>query len=113
MVYSLGAKIRELRGALSQEELAEKINTAYGTTLNKGMISKWENNLIDPSLETARVLVQFFNITLDELLGLDQKVDNYDVKDIAAHHDGEDWTEEELEFIRKFKELIKSQRSKE
>lgn len=73
MAYSLGAKIRELRGAISQEELAEKINNAYGTTLNKGMISKWENNLIDPSLETARVLVKFFNITLDELLGLDQK----------------------------------------
>ncbi|QMV44437.1 helix-turn-helix transcriptional regulator [Cohnella cholangitidis] len=113
MAYSLGAKIRELRGALSQEELAEKINKAYGTTINKGMISKWENNLTDPSLDTARVLVLFFNITLDELLGLDQKEPEPDVKDIAAHHDGESWTEEELEVIRKFKELIKSQRPKE
>lgn len=31
---------------------------------------------------------------------------------IAAHHDGEDWTEEELEEIEKFKEFIKSKRKK-
>jgi transcriptional regulator with XRE-family HTH domain len=29
---------------------------------------------------------------------------------IAAHHDGEDWTEEELEEIRRFKEFIRSKR---
>ncbi|OMF04258.1 hypothetical protein BK129_18780 [Paenibacillus amylolyticus] len=29
---------------------------------------------------------------------------------IAAHHDGEDWTEEELEDIEEFKELLKLRR---
>ncbi len=35
---------------------------------------------------------------------------SYEPETIAAHHDGEEWTEEELETIRKFKEFIKSQR---
>jgi hypothetical protein len=29
---------------------------------------------------------------------------------IAAHHEGEDWTEEELEDIKKFKEFLKARR---
>lgn len=37
---------------------------------------------------------------------------SYDIQTIAAHHDGEDWTEEELETIRQFKEFVKSQRKK-
>jgi hypothetical protein len=31
---------------------------------------------------------------------------------IAAHHDGEDWTEEELEDIEKFKEFVRMRREK-
>ncbi|EJW19195.1 helix-turn-helix transcriptional regulator [Paenibacillus alvei] len=34
----------------------------------------------------------------------------YEPETIAAHHDGEGWTEVELETIRKFKEFVKSQR---
>lgn len=109
-MYQLGDKLKALRlkRNLSQVNLAEKLNKMYGTTINKGMISKWENNLSEPKLETARFLSMFFNVTLDELLGV-----NDDVQTIAAHHDGEDWTEEELETIKKFKEFVKSQRSKQ
>lgn len=32
------------------------------------------------------------------------------IQTIAAHHDGEDWTEEELEDIEEFKELLKLKR---
>lgn len=36
---------------------------------------------------------------------------NFDeIQTIAAHHDGEDWTEEELEDIERFKAFIKSKR---
>lgn len=34
-----------------------------------------------------------------------------DIHTIAAHHNGEDWTEEELEEIEKFKEFVKSKRN--
>lgn len=34
----------------------------------------------------------------------------YSVQTIAAHHDGEDWTEEELEEIKRFKEFVRMKR---
>lgn len=34
----------------------------------------------------------------------------YGVQTIAAHHDGEDWTEEELEEIERFKEFVRMKR---
>lgn len=33
-----------------------------------------------------------------------------DIRTIAAHHDGDDWTEEELEEIERFKEFIRLKR---
>lgn len=71
-MYSLGKKLKKLRESrgLSQEELAEKLNKEFGTSINKGMISKWENEIGEPRLETARVLSTFFRISLDDLLGL-------------------------------------------
>ncbi|GIP61995.1 hypothetical protein J32TS6_05500 [Virgibacillus pantothenticus] len=32
---------------------------------------------------------------------------------IAAHHDGDEWTEEELKEIEKFKEYLRSKREKQ
>ncbi|NOJ73914.1 helix-turn-helix domain-containing protein [Paenibacillus alvei] len=110
MTFSVGKMIKELRvkQGLSQDDLAEKLNSKFGSSINKGMISKWENGLGDPRLETVRHLSMLFNVSLDHLLGLEQKVE--EISTIAAHHDGEDWTEEELETIKKFKEFVKSQR---
>lgn len=35
-----------------------------------------------------------------------------DIETIAAHHDGEDWTEDELKDIEEFKEFVRSRRKK-
>jgi len=106
MSYSVGSIIKALRmqQGLSQDELADKLNARFDSKINKGMISKWENGLGDPRLETVRQLALFFNKSLDYLLGLE-------VETIAAHHDGEEWTEEELEEIERFKEFVRSKRS--
>ncbi|WP_186785957.1 helix-turn-helix domain-containing protein [Paenibacillus agilis] len=71
-MYSFGEKLRELRTKteLSQGELAKVLNTEYGTSMNKGMISKWENEREEPRMDTIRILAAFFNVTLDELMGL-------------------------------------------
>lgn len=106
---TIGEAIRELRTArgLSLEELAEQMNKRYGSTINKGMISKWENGIGDPRLENVRQLAVFFDVSLDHLLGIKQTVE---VETIAAHHDGEEWTEEELEEIEAFKRFVKMKR---
>ncbi|MEK5390172.1 helix-turn-helix transcriptional regulator [Margalitia sp. FSL K6-0131] len=110
MEFEIGRKIKELRinKSLSLEELAENINKRFNTNLNKGMISKWENGLGDPRLEHARYLALFFDVSLDYLLGLKEKED---ITTIAAHHDGEEWTDEELDEIERFKAFVKSKRS--
>lgn len=36
----------------------------------------------------------------------------YNINTIAAHHDEEDWTEEELAEIEEFKRYVKSKRNK-
>lgn len=107
-MHSVGKVIRELRTkkGLSMEELAEKVNGKFGTSINKGMISKWENGLGEPRLDNVRQLALFFNVSLDYLIG----IDNDEPETIAAHHDSEEWSEEELETIEKFKQFVKSQR---
>lgn len=71
MSRPIGKIIKSLRSKhkLSQDELAEKLNQKFNTTINKGMISKWENDLGDPRLDTVRHLSVFFNVSLDYLLG--------------------------------------------
>jgi hypothetical protein len=34
----------------------------------------------------------------------------YDIQTIAAHHEGDEWTEEELEEIERFKEFVRMKR---
>jgi repressor LexA len=55
---------------LTQEGLAKALNIKYGTNFNKGMISKWENDKEEPRIDSVRYIADFFNVSLDEILGL-------------------------------------------
>ncbi|GAB3797199.1 hypothetical protein GCM10028868_18050 [Virgibacillus kimchii] len=44
---------------------------------------------------------------------LKEKYNINDVHTIAAHHEGEDWTEEELEEIERFKEFVRMKRKQQ
>ncbi len=70
---SLGRKLKDLRKSrnLTMEQLADKMNTKYNTKINKGMLSKWENNLGEPSLENMRILANFYQVSLDFLLDIE------------------------------------------
>ncbi|MFV9511834.1 helix-turn-helix domain-containing protein [Tepidibacillus sp. LV47] len=72
MSYSFGKKLKWLRTSkkLTQEGLARALNLQYGTNFNKGMISKWENDKEEPRMDSIRYIADFFNISLDEILGL-------------------------------------------
>ncbi len=58
--------LKELRleKKLGQVELAKKIG------VSKGVISLWENGLREPNMYSLIVLAKFFNISIDELVGL-------------------------------------------
>ncbi len=47
---------------------------------------------------------------LEYLLMLFCKLNRNPIETIAAHHEGEDWTEEELEEIERFKEFVRMKR---
>jgi len=88
MNASVGSRIKALRTqrGLSQDELASRMNARFGTAINKGMISKWENGLGEPRLETAKQLALFFHMSLDALLGIEDERD-------GASAGGSDWHE--------------------
>src|SRR5690554_1382686 len=105
----LGDRIRELRNenGYSQKELAEKINVAQNT------VSNWENGTREPDNSTLVELSGIFNCSVDYLLGKTNIRNPYEPETIAAHHDGDEWTEEELEDIEKFKEFVRMRRNKD
>ena len=60
----LSERIRQLREArgITQVELAKHLS------VTKQSVSNWENNNIQPSVEMAVSIADFFGITLDDLL---------------------------------------------
>ncbi|EMW6228763.1 TPA: helix-turn-helix transcriptional regulator [Enterococcus faecalis] len=70
MKISFGERLIFLRkrNNLSQEKLAEVMNKKYGTKLNKGMISKWENNREIPQMSNMKIIANFFNTSVDFLI---------------------------------------------
>ena len=60
-------KLKELRieKGVGQIELAQAIN------VSKGIISLWENGLREPKLSNLIALANFFEVSLDYLVGLE------------------------------------------
>ena len=60
-------KLKELRieKGVGQVELAKSIN------VSKGIISLWENGLREPKLSNLIELANFFEVSLDYLVGLE------------------------------------------
>ncbi|WEZ09977.1 helix-turn-helix domain-containing protein [Priestia flexa] len=111
MSYSFGGVLKELRGKMTQEKLAKSLNEKYGTGINKGMISKWENGKEEPRIDTARYLADYFNVSLDYLLGIEnKKTDKVEekspLKTIAAHLEGKEITEDKMKDVLKYIDFI-------
>lgn len=68
----IGSNLRLLRKSrqLTLEELSNQLNQNYPDTLNfnKGKLSKWENNKEEPKLSSVRILADFYNVTVDDLV---------------------------------------------
>lgn|SRR5690625_2569438 len=91
---------------LSKKAFAEKIGippTTLRSMLLRGIGNASVNNVIK--------VCEGLGITVDEL---QRRAENGDqIHTIAAHHDGEDWTEEELEEIEQFKEFVRMRRKQQ
>jgi transcriptional regulator with XRE-family HTH domain len=113
-------RLRELRTQYdySQQDLADKM----GAT--KQMISQYERGVRKPDLDTLTALCDIFNVSSDYLMGKSdvtvRLLNTEDLKrlnssqnapaTIAAHFEGDDFTDEEWREIERFKMFITSKR---
>lgn len=70
---SLGDKIKDLRTErdLTMDMLVADMKARFeGIKMDKSMLSRWERGENDPSLENAKYLSIYFNVSLDYLIGL-------------------------------------------
>lgn len=88
---------------LTNEELSNRSGVPLGT-VNKIL----SGHTPDPQFETVKAICNALDISLAAL----DDYENRQIETIAAHHDGEEWTEEELAEIEKFKDYVRSKRKK-
>ena len=89
-----------LEKGVNRAEVAKGSGIPYTTIV--ALFDKGSDNI---KLSNLRKLAEYFEVTLDDLAG-----ESYEPETIAAHHDGEKWTEEELQTIENFKRFVKQQR---
>lgn len=89
----------------SRRAFAEEIGLPP-TTLQSLLTRGVGKASIDNVMKVCRAL----GITVEQLQAM---ANNHSIDTIAAHHDGEDWTEEELEELEKFKQFVRMKRQKE
>ena len=74
MGTNIGLRIKELRleRDISMDMLVADMNAKYKLSkpLNKSMISRWESGAHEPTLENAKYLSMYFDVSLDYLIGL-------------------------------------------
>lgn len=88
----------------SRRAFAEKIGlppTTLQSMLTRDLSRASVTNVID--------VCRGLGITIEELESLASN-EKFEPETIAAHHDNDDWTEEELQDIEEFKELLKLKR---
>lgn len=83
------AKLRKSRN-MTQQELAEVVGTSFQN------ISKWETGVTTPDITMLPVLAEFFQVSVDELLGLvPLKEDPF----IPEETDSEEFWNQHLEYL--------------
>lgn len=92
---------------INKNQLSKESGVPY-TTID-GFYKKGTENI---KLSTLKKLASYFGCSLDYLADDDISDDTTTIHTIAAHHDGEDWTEEELAEIEDFKKYVLSKRQK-
>lgn len=105
-LYKNIKKYRQLK-KLTQEQLAQK--TGY---TDRSSIAKIESGSVDLPQSKIELFAKVLGVTAGELMGYAEGTAS-EVSTIAAHHDDEDFTPEELAEIEEFKKYVLSKRDKD
>lgn len=98
MIHLFGDRLKELRKLhnLTQEDIAKMFD------ITKNAVHSWETNKSQPSIEVITTLAEYFNVSTDYLLGLNQD-DHAKIEKLrsacqeAGLMAGQDFTLEEFE----------------
>ena len=99
--FNENLKEARLKSGLSQKDLSENIGVAKST------YSLYQSGKREPDVDTIKKIASTLNVSADTLLGIDEEPTT-----LAAHFDGDEYTEDELDEIRQFAEFVKGKRGK-
>ena len=97
--FNENLKEARIKSGLSQKEVSENIGVAKST------YSLYESGNREPNGNTIKKIADVLNVSADTLLGIDEEPTT-----MAAHFDGDEYTEDELDEIRQFAEFVKNKR---
>lgn len=114
-----GDILKKLRSdrKLNMDQFVKEINSRYNTSFSKSMVSRWENNLTDPKMESVRIIADYFNVSLDVLLETSPETkgkDHYEFETFINDPENNlffkellDAPEERIKELRQIWEIIK------
>lgn len=97
--FNENLKEARLKSGISQKDLAESIGVAKST------YSLYESGKREPNVDTIKKIASSLNVSADTLLGIDNEPIT-----LAAHFEGDEYTESEMEEIRNFAAFVKNRR---
>lgn len=100
---TFGSRLRSLRSqrGLTQKDFSKLLQ------LSESAIGMYERDQREPSLELVRRMADFFEVSIDYILGRDHYVSEGRSRYSAAEH----WTEEERELADAFIQTIRSRKA--
>lgn len=104
-----------LRSLIEEADIEGK-EFAKALHVQPSTVSNWLGGVRFPKDDVLIQIADYFSVTTDYLLGrtdIRKPAVPDDDLTIAAHHNGKEWTQEELDEIERFKEFVKSRRRQE
>lgn len=97
--FNENLKMAREKKNMTQKEVADSIGVAKST------YSLYESGNREPNVQTIKKIADTLNVSADDLLGLNEQPTT-----MAAHFDGDEYTEDELDEIRQFAAFVKNKR---
>lgn len=91
---------------MSLKSFSEYAGIPY-TTLH----SMLERGIGKASVDNVIKVCKALSVTVDELEKMTEYGSTYELETIAAHHDGDEWSQEELDEIEHFKAFVKARKA--
>ena len=99
-------KERRIELDMSYQDLSDK------TGISKSTLQRYETGFIkNLSIDKLEILAKALRVSPGYLMGWEEEKETSEIYTLAAHHDGDEWTEEELQSIEDFKNFIKNKRN--